>query len=139
MSLNRVSFLEGLEHDPTAIQTRPDSDSDGYEDLPSGSVASSFPSTCSRLNFNPYAGPGWNEHPDDPLSHRASFLGPSFLSLSPTTTRDGPGDSPEPGIPCLVDESQMDTTNTYEVNALRRIGKCMLNYKHPQSFSILLI
>lgn len=137
MSLERVSFLEGLEHDSTAIQ--PDSDSDGYEDLPSESVASSFPSTCSRLNFNPYAGPGWNEHPDDPLSRRASLLGPSFLSLSPTATQDGPGDSPGPGRPVLVDEPQMHTTNAYEVNALRRIGKCVLNCKHPQSSSILLI
>ncbi|KAJ5484608.1 Major facilitator superfamily domain general substrate transporter [Penicillium expansum] len=92
MSLNRISFLEGWERNPAAFLSHPeseDSEPDSYQDLPEGSVSSSFPSTYSRLNFNPYAGPGWNESPEDPHDDRISFLGPSFLGLSPTSTREG--------------------------------------------------
>ncbi|CAG8253474.1 unnamed protein product [Penicillium salamii] len=126
MSLNRISFLEGWERNPAAFLNRPDdtdTDSDDYQDLPDGSVASSFPSTFSRLNFNPYAGPGWNESPDDPHDDRSSFLGPSFLGLSPTTTREHRAGSPAPERPGLVDAPWALTTGAYEVSATRRIAQ----------------
>ncbi|KAJ5340028.1 Major facilitator superfamily domain general substrate transporter [Penicillium brevicompactum] len=127
MSLNRISFLEGWERNPAAFLNRPDSGTDSepddYQDLPDGSVASSFPSTYSRLNFNPYAGPGWNENPDDPHDDRASFLGPSFLGLSPTTTREGRAGSPAPERPVLVDSPWAHTTGAYEVSAAKRIAQ----------------
>ncbi|KAJ5342862.1 Major facilitator superfamily domain general substrate transporter [Penicillium brevicompactum] len=127
MSLNRISFLEGWERNPAAFLNRPDSGTDSepddYQDLPDGSVASSFPSTYSRLNFNPYAGPGWNENPDDPHDDRASFFGPSFLGLSPTTTREGRAGSPAPERPVLVDSPWAHTTGAYEVSAAKRIAQ----------------
>ncbi|KAK9857485.1 Sucrose/H+ symporter [Penicillium brevicompactum] len=127
MSLNRISFLEGWERNPAAFLNRPDSGTDSepddYQDVPDGSVASSFPSTYSRLNFNPYAGPGWNENPDDPHDDRASFLGPSFLGLSPTTTREGRAGSPAPERPVLVDSPWAHTTGAYEVSAAKRIAQ----------------
>ncbi|KAJ6151740.1 hypothetical protein N7470_006868 [Penicillium chermesinum] len=69
MSLPRISFLEGWERNPAALLRRgeaSDTESDTYQDLPeTASLSSSFPSTYSRLNFNPYAGPGWNETTDE--------------------------------------------------------------------------
>jgi hypothetical protein len=129
MSLPRISFLEGWERAPTFPRT--ESDDEDYQDLPEGSVSSSFPSTYSRLNFNPYAGPAWNERPDD-HDDRSTLLG-----LSPTTTREGrasPGPAPAPTEapaerqpPVQVDvparkEPWADTTGAYEVSAARRIG-----------------
>jgi hypothetical protein len=44
-----------------------DGDNDSYQDLPDSSLSSSFPSATDipslrhRLNFNPYAGPGWTQ------------------------------------------------------------------------------
>ena len=139
MSLNRISFLEGWERNPVTFLSHPesdDSDLDAYQDLPEGSVASSFPSTYSRLNFNPYAGPGWNESPDDP----SPFLGPSFLGLSPTTTREGHVDSVSAqalgSAERTVHEDSRstnprnqllaDTTGAYEVSTAKRIGMLMV-------------
>ncbi|KAI2699427.1 hypothetical protein CBS147332_8313 [Penicillium roqueforti] len=139
MSLNRISFLEGWERNPAAILSHPgseDSDPDSYQDLPEGSISSSFPSTYSRLNFNPYAGPGWNESPEDPHEDRSSFFGPSFLGLSPTTTPEGrAGPAPVPGLGSAertAHDSETivartppwaDTTGAYEVSAARRIAQ----------------
>jgi hypothetical protein len=127
MSLPRISFIEGWERNPP-------SDDEDYQDLPEGSVSSSFPSTYSRLNFNPYAGPGWNERPDD-HDDRSTFLG-----LSPTTTREGRA-SPAPVLASAEiperdertgpvqeeaharKEPWADTTGAYEISAGRRIGK----------------
>lgn len=139
MSLNRISFLEGWERNPAAFLGHPeseDSDPDSYQDLPEGSISSSFPSTYSRLNFNPYAGPGWNESPEDPYDDRSSFFGPSFLGLSPTTTREGRASSgsaqglgsaertvhEDPGI-AVARTPWADTTGAYEVSAARRIAQ----------------
>ncbi|KAJ5355642.1 Major facilitator superfamily domain general substrate transporter [Penicillium concentricum] len=138
MSLNRISFLEGWERNPAAFLGHPeseDSDPDSYQDLPEGSVSSSFPSTYSRLNFNPYAGPGWNESPEDPHDDRSSFFG-SFLGLSPTTTREGrAGSGSAQGLGSserIVHEDSgtvsrtppwADTTGAYEVSAARRIAQ----------------
>ena len=139
MSLNRISFLEGWERNPVAFLSHPesdDSDPDAYQDLPEGSVASSFPSTYSRLNFNPYAGPGWNESPEDLQDDRSSFFGPSFLGLSPTTTRErvgsvsaqGPGSVERTvhevsGTTVPRKQPWADTTGAYEVSAARRVGR----------------
>ncbi|OQD83004.1 hypothetical protein PENANT_c018G06222 [Penicillium antarcticum] len=126
MSLPRISFLEGWERNPTYP-----SDDEDYQDLPEGSVSSSFPSTYSRLNFNPYAGPGWNERPDDHDDRS------TFLNLSPTTTREGRASpapvsaraqSPERHEPVHVEviarkEPWADTTGAYEVSAARRIAQ----------------
>ncbi|KAJ5496228.1 hypothetical protein N7463_008215 [Penicillium fimorum] len=139
MSLNRISFLEGWERNPAAFLSHPeseDSDPDSYQDLPEGSVSSSFPSTYSRLNFNPYAGPGWNESPEDPHDDRSSFFGSSFLGLSPTTTcegRAGSGSAEWLGSTerIVCEDSGLiartppwaDTTGAYEVSASRRIAQ----------------
>ncbi|CAG7938082.1 unnamed protein product [Penicillium nalgiovense] len=138
MSLNRISFLEGWERNPVAFShpESDDSDPDAYQDLPEGSVASSFPSTYSRLNFNPYAGPGWNESPEDLQDDRSPFLGPSFLGLSPTTTRERVGSASAQGLGSaerVVPEDSAatvarkqpwaDTTSAYEVSGARRIAQ----------------
>ncbi|KAJ6071121.1 hypothetical protein N7499_009135 [Penicillium canescens] len=130
MSLPRISFLEGWERNPTIPRT--ESDDEDYQDLPEGSVSSSFPSTYSRLNFNPYAGPAWNERPDD-HDDQSTFLG-----LTPTTTREGraspapapgPTETPAERQPTVqVDvparkEPWADTTGAYEVSAARRIAQ----------------
>lgn len=142
MSLNRISFLEGWERNPAAFLNHPessDSDPDSYQDLPEGSMSSSFPSTYSRLNFNPYAGPGWNETPEDPHDNQSSFFGPSFLALSPTTTREGRAGSgsaqglgsaegtvhEDPGT-AVARTPWADTTGAYEVSAARRIGRLIM-------------
>jgi hypothetical protein len=91
MSLNRISFLEAWEHSRyprgrPADDLESDEEPDVYQDLPDSPLSSSFPSTYSRLNFNPYAGPGWTESvvDDDDHNERQS----TFLGLSPTTTRE---------------------------------------------------
>ncbi|CAG8910203.1 unnamed protein product [Penicillium egyptiacum] len=140
MSLNRISFLEGWERNRAAFLSNPeseDSDPDAYQDLPEGSVSSSFPSTYSRLNFNPYAGPGWNESPEDPHDERSSFFGPSFLGRSPTPTRgeragsvsaQGFGSAEravhgDSGTTVARKQPWADTTGAYEVSAARRIAQ----------------
>lgn len=149
MSLNRISFLEGWERNPAAFlrgrrdEAQSDEESDTWQDLPESSLSSSFPSTYSRLNFNPYAGPGWNEsavddhHGDDRPS--VLGLGPLGLALSPTTTRDsrvelenervelenervpfgaaGTAAVP-PGGPAWL----METTGAFEIGATKRVG-----------------
>ena len=139
MSLNRISFLEGWERNPAAFlrgrEEPSDSDDEAYHDLPEPSLSSSFPSTYSRLNFNPYAGPAWNEGADD-RDDRPSLFG--YLGLSPTTTRDSPVNerrtsSPIPGHAHLCAESTTggpskepgwlsDTRGAYEVRPTRRVG-----------------
>ncbi|KAJ5225010.1 hypothetical protein N7468_006235 [Penicillium chermesinum] len=88
MSLPRISFLEGWERNPAALLRRgeaSDTESDTYQDLPeTASLSSSFPSTYSRLNFNPYAGPGWNETTDEHDDRSHGSLG---RALSPRRGR----------------------------------------------------
>jgi hypothetical protein len=137
MSLPRISFLEGWERTPAAAFLRgrtddpqSDTESDTYQDLPDdASIASSFPSTYSRLNFNPYAGPGWSESAVDDRDDRPSLLG--SLGLSPTTTRAEPergqGESPTPPVAVLHKEPPWlsDTRGAFEVSPARRIGMPM--------------
>lgn len=133
MSLNRISFLEGWERGP--FRGREDSDTESeYQDLPeTSSLSSSFPSTYSRLNFNPYAGPGWNETVDD-RDDRPSLLGSLGLGLSPTTTRESQTrvDPLRPASPAalsgprprpqLKDPGWSDTTGAFEVSPAKRVG-----------------
>ncbi|KAJ5096373.1 Major facilitator superfamily domain general substrate transporter [Penicillium alfredii] len=139
MSLHRISFLEGWERNSAAfLRRRPedsesrsgrqsDEESDSYQDLPEPSLSSSFPSTYSRLNFNPYAGPGWNESTVDDDR-------PSFLALSPTATRDshtGPPDcvqGPESFAPAIApsqepSRGEWETIGAFEVSAAKRIAQ----------------
>lgn len=129
MSLNRISFLEGWERTPAFLRRDSASahsdETDSYVSLPepASPLSSSFPSTYSRLNFNPYAGPGWDEtaeqHDDRP-------------GLSPTTTRDSRGTAqavPEAGagngVAVLPKEPSgwPDTRGAFEVSPVKRVGR----------------
>ncbi|KAJ5273802.1 hypothetical protein N7478_008927 [Penicillium angulare] len=143
MSLNRISFLEGWERNPAAFlrgsreEPLSDTDSDTYQDLPdTSSLSSSFPSTYSRLNFNPYAGPGWNEVTDD--HDRPSLLGSLGLVLSPTTTqsRGDPLRPASPASPAVSGAAELglpkepaswsDTTGAFEVSPAKRVAQICL-------------
>ncbi|KAJ5929818.1 hypothetical protein N7454_006768 [Penicillium verhagenii] len=130
MSLNRVSFLEGWERNPAfRREDASDTESDSYQDLPeSPSLSSSFPSSYSRLNFNPYAGPGWNETVDD--QDRPSLLGSLGLGLSPTTTRETPRVDPlRPASPVVTPKEPTgwsETVGAFEVSATKRIVQVCL-------------
>lgn len=141
MSLNRISFLEGWErtpvflrrHDSGSVHSEEDSISNASLPETSSPLSSSFPSTYSRLNFNPYAGPGWSETADDRDDH-PSLLG--SLGLSPTATRDsrvervdtdGPPSAAGGGSgngPVAV-RSSPDTRGAFEVSPAKRIGMLM--------------
>lgn len=142
MSLNRISFLEGWERNPAAFlrgrEEPSDSESESYQDLPEPSLSSSFPSTYSRLNFNPYAGPAWNESADDRYD-RPSLFGSLGLGLSPTTTRDSrvdaeqgvtsPGPARGTSSPAAATTEPLkqstwlsETKGAFEVRPTRRIG-----------------
>lgn len=133
MSLNRISFLEGWERNPTFRRDdTSDDESDCYQDLPeTSSLSSSFPSTYSRINFNPYAGPGWNETVDD-RDDRPSLLG--SRGLSPTTTRETPRVDPlRPASPAVTHKDPAgwsETTGAFEVSPAKRIGM----YTPPRYF-----
>jgi hypothetical protein len=124
MSLPRISFLEGWDRNPGPIRGRDtasaQSDTESEYDLPPSPLSSSFPSTYSRLNFNPYAGPGWTESTDDRDDH------PSLLGslLSPSATRDSRVEPPSADLgsgPGLKDPWS-DTRPAYEVSPAKRIG-----------------
>lgn len=125
MSLPRISFLEGWDRSPLrARDTASQSDTESEYDLPEPSLSSSFPSTYSRLNFNPYAGPGWNESADDRDDH------PSLLGslLSPTATRDSRVESPSADLGSVPPQAAgtkdlwSETRPAYEVSPAKRIG-----------------
>ncbi|KAJ6104065.1 hypothetical protein N7523_010385 [Penicillium sp. IBT 18751x] len=130
MSLPRVSFLEGWDRYPGPIGGRDasaQSDTESEYDLPEPSpLSSSFPSTYSRLNFNPYAGPGWNESSDD-REDQPSLLG---SLLSPTAAREsrvepssadlGSGSGPGSKAPWSV------ARPAYEVSPAKRIVQVCL-------------
>ncbi|KAF7133989.1 hypothetical protein CNMCM5793_005515 [Aspergillus hiratsukae] len=134
MSLNRVSYLESWG------QTRPssrqhqqqgqeDGDSDSvdgrYVDLPEESISSSFQSTYSyRLNFNPYAGPGWTQPPDE-VAHDELTSGLETPTIKPQPKRldeDDRGQDPQDDSSKLPDEDYpLPTTGAFEVSSTRRI------------------
>lgn len=142
MSLNRISFLEGWERTPAFLRRRDSAsahsgeDSDSYASLPetASELSSSFRSTYGRLNFNPYAGPAWNETADDHGDHPSLF---GSLGLSPTTTRDSRVDrvdgvdterSPTAGSAgngAVAVKPLPDTKGAFEVSPAKRIGMPM--------------
>lgn len=135
MSLNRISFLESWEQNPAAFRRQPrpedSDDEDRYHDLPEPSLSSSFQSNISsrppfrdRLNFNPYAGPGWNEtfvdEPDRP-----------YRGASPRRLR---ADEAEPLEQSQEDDTLrpqqpagLETTGAFEVSRSKRICKLFIS------------
>ncbi|CAI7607363.1 unnamed protein product [Penicillium manginii] len=134
MSLNRISFLEGWERNPAAFlrgrveetgSAASDEESDVDQDLPE-SLSSSFPSTYSRLNFNPYAGPAWSERGDDRDDR-------SLTGISPTRTREAPAERGWAPGPVAVPEPKAksrdwlsETTGAFEISPARRIVQVCL-------------
>ncbi|PYH91103.1 MFS general substrate transporter [Aspergillus ellipticus CBS 707.79] len=127
MSLNRVSYLESWEQNPAAFrrqQPPEDSDDDeAYHDLPETSLASSFQSNHSfrqRLNFNPYAGPGWSQaSSDEPDRH--SLL----RAASPKRPQVGAVEPEPPQEEHITLKTQAyegpETTGAFEVGHTKRI------------------
>lgn len=135
MSLPRVSYLESWEHNPASIRRQdqssiPDSEDDAaYHELPEESLSSSFPSTISfpvsrqRLNFNPYAGPGWN---DASVEH-AGDERTSLLRVPSQTPRpghiEGEDRVAQNGLAKQQEASILETTSAFEVGRAKRICK----------------
>ncbi|EAW10955.1 putative MFS transporter Fmp42 [Aspergillus clavatus NRRL 1] len=141
MSLNRVSYLESWGQTQVSSHQHQsqhqtgdqgpevdlESDDGRYHELPEESLSSSFQTTFSyRLNFNPYAGPGWNQPTgedatDAPTPRCASpanggmspriqyFHGDSNIEIRPD-----PLEGPE-------DDYPMQTTGAFEVGRTKRI------------------
>jgi hypothetical protein len=138
MSLPRVSYLESWEHNPASIRRHDQpslagSDDDAaYQELPEGSLSSSFPSTFSfpvsrqRLNFNPYAGPGWNEASIDDAADERSPL----QRVSPQTSRpgrlgemEGEDRVAQNGVVKPQETSLLEPIGAFEVGRTKRICK----------------
>lgn len=139
MSLNRISFLEGWDHTPTFLRRRDSAsvseESDSYASLPdtASQISSSF-SAYSRLNFNAYAGPGWNETADD-HDDRPWLLGLGSLGLSPaaqTRTKVSRVDSSPGGAGvgtgAVAVSALPNTRGAFEVNPAKRIGMPSLSW-----------
>jgi hypothetical protein len=141
MSLNRISFLEGWERNPAAFlrgrleetgSTASDEESDVDQDLPE-SLSSSFPSTYSRLNFNPYAGPAWSERGDDHDDRSLRGVSPTTRDTSTRAERGwapGPVALPEPKAKSR--DWLSETTGAFEVSPARRVGMPNPSPSHPQ-------
>ncbi|KAE8348814.1 major facilitator superfamily domain-containing protein [Aspergillus coremiiformis] len=136
MSLPRVSYLESWEHNPASFrrQDQPsvaDSDDDAaYQDLPEEELSSSFPSTFSfpvsrqRLNFNPYAGPGWNEvSVDDSADDRSSLRRVPSQTPRPGQLGEVMGGDRmvQIGLVKPQEPSVLETTSAFEVGRAKRI------------------
>ncbi|PKX90356.1 putative MFS transporter Fmp42 [Aspergillus novofumigatus IBT 16806] len=130
MSLNRVSYLESWgQTRPVSrqqqYQDQEDGDSDSVDgrnvDLPEGSISSSFQSTYTyRLNFNPYAGPGWTQPPTK-LPLKTSHL------PKPLAESDHGGYDPRDASLRLPDEDYpLETTGAFEVSSTRRICQVII-------------
>ncbi|GIC93238.1 putative MFS transporter Fmp42 [Aspergillus udagawae] len=139
MSLNRVSYLEawGQTRPSSRQQQQPgqeDGDSDSVDgrngDLPEESISSSFQSTYSyRLNFNPYAGPGWTQPPDEG-AHDELTSGLETFTVKPQPKpldeSDHGGYGPQ-GSSKLPDEDYpLQTTGAFEVSSTRRICQVII-------------
>lgn len=140
MSLNRLSYLESWVQNPASFRRRPreqspgdesDDDELAYHDLPDASLSSFFPSTYShpslrrRLNFNPYAGPGWNEPVDEANADRISVQ-----REAPDVPAQDPETQPERTAPVPQAKPQdwdgLETTGAFEVGRTRRVCKLSL-------------
>ena len=138
MSLNRVSYLESWEQNPAAFRRQPrpedSEDEDGYHDLPETSLSSSFQSNISRrsfrqrLNFNPYAGPGWSE-----VSGEETDRHPLLRAASPRRSRADEVETEQPPESHVAlkaqDYESLETTGAFEVERTKRI--CGLPLQPP--------
>ncbi|KAJ1708709.1 MFS transporter Fmp42 [Aspergillus flavus] len=133
MSLPRVSYLESWEHNPTSIHRQGQSsvphseDGAAYEELPEESLSSSFPSTFSfpvtrqRLNFNPYAGPGWNEASvEDAGDEHTSLMRVPSRTPRPGVI-EGEDSVTQNGLVKQQEVSLPETTGAFEVGRAKRI------------------
>ncbi|GFF81024.1 protein FMP42 [Aspergillus lentulus] len=135
MSLNRVSYLESWGQTRPVSHQQPhqgqeDGDSDSVDgrnvDLPEGSIASSFQSTYTyRLNFNPYAGPGWTQPPDE-VAPEDLASGPQSPTIKTQPKlpdeSDRGGYDPQGSSLKLPDEDYpLETTGAFKVSSTRRI------------------
>lgn len=139
MSLNRLSYLESWVQNPASLRRGPreqspgdesDDDDLAYHDLPDASPSSSFPSTYShasfrnRLNFNPYAGPGWNEPSVDDNADRLSIRRVVSDVPAPNENQTERAEPvPEAKSP---DWEGLETTGAFEVGRTRRICKLLM-------------
>ncbi|KAL4897503.1 major facilitator superfamily domain-containing protein [Aspergillus ambiguus] len=129
MSLNRVSYLESWIRSPAAFRrhdVESDNSDEAYQDLPEDSLSSSYqsafgpPSVSHRLNFNPYAGPGWGQ---------ASAEGAEYdrISISSSASRHPQHRNDEQEAPGrhfadkLREWTALDTTGAFEVTPTKRI------------------
>lgn len=133
MSLPRVSYLESWVQNPASIFQRQrdeniesDSDDELGQDLPDDSLSSSFHSNFNypvasrhRVNFNPYAGPGWTEGVDDGTDDRQSLLGAS--TPRPVGIDGAVGQEGEQPLDLDVQEGVLETRGAFEVSHLKRI------------------
>ncbi|PLN86810.1 MFS general substrate transporter [Aspergillus taichungensis] len=133
MSLPRVSYLESWVQNPASIFQRQrdenidsDSEDESGQDLPDDSLSSSFQSNFNypvasrhRVNFNPYAGPGWTEGVDDGTDDRQSLLGVS--TPRPVGVEGAVGQEEEQPLDLDVPEGVLETTGAFEVSRLKRI------------------
>lgn len=143
MSLPRVSYLESWEPSPASLR-RPqdrdqspghesDGDNDSYQDLPDSSLSSSFPSAADipslrhRLNFNPYAGPGWTQAVVDggdddrnPLSRVPSLASKQGKANHATVAEQQGAQQAELGQDAWA---PLETTGAFEVDTLKRVCK----------------
>ncbi|PKY00526.1 MFS general substrate transporter [Aspergillus campestris IBT 28561] len=133
MSLPRVSYLESWVQNPTSFFQRQrdeniesDSEDELGQDLPDDSLSSSFHSNFSypvglrhRVNFNPYAGPGWTEAVDDGTDDRQSLLGAS--TPRPVGVDGAVGQEGEQPLDLDVQEGVLETRGAFEVSRLKRI------------------
>lgn len=137
MSLNRVSYLESWgQTRPGSLQQQQqgqeDGDSDSVDgrnvDLPESSLSSSFQSTYTyRLNFNPYAGPGWTQTPDE-VAPEVLPSGPETptIKTQPKPLEEGDHGRYDPQHASLRlpnEDYPLQTTGAFEVNSTRRICK----------------
>ncbi|KAH1273456.1 hypothetical protein KXW98_007735 [Aspergillus fumigatus] len=135
MSLNRVSYLESWgQTRPGSLQQQQqgqeDGDSDSVDgrnvDLPESSLSSSFQSTYTyRLNFNPYAGPGWTQTPDE-VAPEVLPSGPETptIKTQPKPLEEGDHGRYDPQHASLRlpnEDYPLQTTGAFEVSSTRRI------------------
>ncbi|KAF7164027.1 hypothetical protein CNMCM5623_008666 [Aspergillus felis] len=139
MSLNRVSYLEswGQTRAASRQQQHPgqeDGDSDSVDgrniDLPEESIASSFQSTYSyRLNFNPYAGPGWTQPPDEGAQDELTSgrETPTLkIQPKPLDESDHGGYVPQDSSQLPDEDHPLQTTAAFEVSSTRRICQVII-------------
>ncbi|KAL2841698.1 major facilitator superfamily domain-containing protein [Aspergillus pseudoustus] len=146
MSLPRVSYLESWEPSPASLR-RPqdrdqspghesDGDNDSYQDLPDSSLSSSFPSAADipslrhRLNFNPYAGPGWTQAVVDGGDDDRNPIS----RVSSLASKQGKANHAAVAEQQAVQQAELDqdawgpleTTGAFEVGTIKRVSQVVV-------------